>query len=871
VARLENQPAALRTRPGQTLKRLLSISYLAIDYPKTTIVLWALLTAAGIYSFLGLKLALLPDITFPVVIVTANTNQIDVGTNERTVTDALEARLRNLPGVTRLHSLTYPQFVSVDIAFDVSENLSERRSEVAAALAGTTLPPATKTSISTVNLNESPVVMFALSGNGRRMPDLAAIAHRLIVPQLLAIDGVLKATVIGGQTKGENASAFRFNGMPAVAIDVIKRANANTLDVGEASEEAVQDIAEAHPDLRIVRATSQVTYILEASRSTQEALGLAIVLAILVILPFLRDWRATAISAIAIPVSLLGTMIVMRLAHFNLETITLLALALVVGVILDDAIVAVENIVRHLENGETAVAAACAANKEIGLTLVAASLTIVAVFLPVGLMRGTLGQFFRPFGLTASAAVIFSLLAARTLSPTVAAWWLKDRIKKYERKIDAERFLSHPHYRRAIAWSLRHRRAVVALAIVAFAAGLALIPFIPKGFIPHLDRGVFLVNFQTPIGTSLVDTESTAATLERSIRSDPAVADVYTAIGAQASQQNVGTISVRLRNPRKVKTIDVENAVRERLPSLDGVITTVEDVPFVGNATAKPLQIALVGADLTQLRDLGRRLANNLERQKGFVDVSSSGLSDGTPFSAIEHVNGKRAVQITADLAGNLQIGDADSIALSAARKLLRGTKGIIIGFGGDSADSATTFRDFGIALALSVVAIVVVLLVLFRNWVDPVVITVSLPLSIVGALFALWITRADFGLISLMAVIFLFGLVNKNGILLVDRIQKLRELGMARSDAIGEAGAQRLRPILMTTAATILGMLPIALGFGAGAELRAPMAVAIIGGLITSTVLSLLVIPVAYTIFDDWIRGGKAKAELAIIDPATP
>ncbi|MDQ2908559.1 MAG: efflux RND transporter permease subunit [Candidatus Eremiobacteraeota bacterium] len=866
MARLENQSAALRARSGQTLKRLLSISYLAIDYPKTSIVLWALLSAVGVYSFLGLKLGLLPDITFPVVVVTANTNQIDVGANERTVTNPLETQLGKLPGLTRIHSLTYPEFVAVDLAFNVGETLVQRRNAVAAAVAATRLPPATKTAISIVNLNESPVATFALSQPGQRLSDLASFARRRIVPPLLGINGVLRATVIGGQTTGENASVFRFNGVPAVAIAVDKRADANTLDVGEAAAETVHDVAAAYPRLKLITATTQVTYILEASRATQEALGIAIVLAILVILPFLRDWRATAISAIAIPVSLLGTMIVMRLANFNLETITLLALALVVGVILDDAIVAVENIVRHLENGETPKGAALAANKEIGLTLVAASLTIVAVFLPIGLMRGTLGQFFRPFGLTASAAILFSLLAARTLSPTLAAWWLRGRVKK--RAADPHALPSHSLYRRAIAWSLRHRRYVMGLAIFAFAAGLALIPFIPKGFIPHLDRGVFLVTFRTPLGTSLQDTESAAATLERSIRSDPAVSNVYTTIGAAANQQNTGTIDVRLRRDRKAKTIDVENAVRGRLPSLDGVVTTVEDVPFVGNATAKPLQIALVGSDLGALRDLGRRLANVLEQQKGFVDVASSGLSDGTPFSAIEHVDGKRAVQITADLAGNLQIGDADNVALAQARKLLRGVKGVTISFGGNSQDSVTTFRDFGIALALSILAIVVVLLILFRNWVDPVVITVSLPLSIVGALFALWITRADFGLISLMAVIFLFGLVNKNGILLVDRIRKLRELGLARSDAISEAGAQRLRPILMTTAATIFGMLPIALGFGAGAELRAPMAVAIIGGLITSTVLSLLVVPVAYTIFDDWIRGGT-KADHAYIGPA--
>ncbi len=857
MARLENQPKALRTRSGETLKRFLSISYLAIDYPRTSIVLWALLSIAGVLAFLNLKLALFPDITFPVVIVTASTNQNDVNEGERTITAPLENALRALPGITRLHSLTYPQFVAVDLAFDVSESLAQRRDDVAGIIAGLHLPPGTKTSVATENLNETPVVTFALIAEGRSLRELATAAERDVAPALRAIDGVLKAGVVGGQSTGDNASAFRYGGRPAIAIDVVKRANANALDVGEASDEAVAAVARAHPELRIITASTQVTYILEASRATQEALALAVVLAILVILPFLRDWRATAISAVAIPVSLLGTAIVMWLFHFNLETITLLALALVVGVILDDAIVVVENIVRHLESGESAKGAALEANKEIGLTLVAASLTIVAVFLPIGLMRGTLGQFFRPFGLTASAAVIFSLLAARTLSPTIAAWWLHGR-GAAARRIDPDHFLAHPHYRRMLSWSLHHRAAVIALAALAFAGGLALIPFIPKGFIPHLDRGEFLVSFQTPLGTSLADTEATAASLEASLRQDPAVLDYYTTIGGRPDAQNVGTIDVRLRRERKVKTIDVENAVRGRLPVLDGVVTTVEDVPFVGSGTSKPLQVALVGDNLTELRALGLHLQHQLGKAKGFVNVSSSGLSDGTPFSAIEHVGGKRAVQITADLVPSLQIGDADSMVVAAARKLLPNNKSAKLQFGGDSEDSVTTFRDFGIALGLSVIAIVVVLLVLFRSWVDPLVITVSLPLSIVGALFALWITRADFGLISLMAVIFLFGLVNKNAILLVDRIKKLRSLGMARSDAIYEAGAQRLRPILMTTAATILGMLPIALGLGAGAELRAPMAVAIIGGLITSTVLSLVVIPVAYTVADDWAHGGE-------------
>jgi len=855
VARLENKPATVPTGARETLNRLLSISHLAIEYPWATLALWAILSVAGIFAFSSLKLALFPDITFPVVVVTAHSGQIDVDKNEATLTNPLERRLETLPGLTRIHSLTYPEYAVIDMSFDVSAGLTVRRNQVADALAGVKLPAGAQYSISTLNLNETPVVTYALVRKTLSLEALAAIAKRDLVPKLMAIPGVLKTQIIGGQTTGNSASAYRYDGREAVAVSVIKQAQSNTLDVADAVATVVQAFDDAHPELSVAETSDQADYIREATRATQEALALAVFLAVLVILPFLRDWRATMISAIAIPVSLLGTACVMWLCRFNLETITLLALALVTGVIVDDAIVAVENIVRHLEAGETPKEAALKGNKEIGLTLVAASLTIVAVFLPIGLMRGTLGQFFRAFGITASAAVLFSLLAARTLSPALAAWWLKPRVPAGAAPIDVNHTGLHPRYRQLIGWALVHRRYVIGLAIFAFAVGLGLIPFIPKGFIPHLDRGEFLVNFQTPLGTSLGDTLAVGATLEASVARDPAVTDVFLSVGSQPGQQNVGVLDVRLRHSRKVTTLDVEDAVRGRLPSIDGVVTTVEDVPFVGTETSKPVQFALISNNLDTLRTVGRQFEHRVEKLKGFLDVTASGFSDGTPFSAIEHVEGRRAVQITADLAGNLQIGDADDKILALRRKYL--PKTIALAFGGSSEDVVTTFRDFGIALALGVVAIFVVLLALFRSWVDAIVIIGSLPLSIVGALLALFVTRADFGLISLMAVIFLFGLVNKNAILLVDRINKLRSLGFDRYDAIREAGAQRLRPIVMTTSATILGMLPIALGFGAGAELRQPMAVAIIGGLISSTLLSLVVIPVAYTIFDDLTHGG--------------
>ena len=464
-----------------------------------------------------MKLALFPDIAFPVVVVSASSSQIDPQANERSVTIPLERELSTIPGLTGIHSLTYPEFVVVDMAFDVGTDLERRRQEVGDIIARVKLPAKTTVTVTPVNLNETSVVSYALTEKGRSLGDLAKVATGQVVPRLERIPGVLKVEVVGAQSTGTNASAYRFDGQPAVAVAVVKRGNANAIDVAEASDDEVAALAKSLNGASIARASSQATFIRDASRATQEALGIAVMLAILVILLFLWNVRATLISALAIPTSLLGTAIVMRLFHFNLETITLLALALVVGVIVDDAIVAVENIVRHIEDGETPKSAALSANKEIGRTLVATTLTIVAVFLPIGLMTGTLGQFFKPFGLTASAAVLFSLLAARTLSPALAGSWLRARARKPEGTPP----LRAPAYRRLLGWALSHRPIVAGIAVAAFAAGIGLIPFIPKGFIPHLDRGEFHVNFQTPLGTSMEETVRTAAQLEATVRSDP--------------------------------------------------------------------------------------------------------------------------------------------------------------------------------------------------------------------------------------------------------------------------------------------------------------------------------------------------------------
>ncbi|HEY0798424.1 MAG TPA: efflux RND transporter permease subunit [Candidatus Baltobacteraceae bacterium] len=870
-----------------------------------TVGFWAVVSAAGAFAFSELKYALFPDIAFPVVVVTARSFvDSDAPSTETDVTGPLEAWLRTVGGLSSMQSLTYPGLVTIQLNFDPGNDLDKARQDVedtiqaadvnryqlqklqaiqqakmeaamrhgmgpssaeeAAQYAGvqsvqsgseTKTPSLVYTFVTPINLNETAVSTYTLSSPRLGLDAVSELADLHIASALRNIPGVLRVDVLGASANGKRKSAVRYDGEPALALSVIKNASANTLDVADAVEARVTQLRAAYPNLTIVRAVTQATYIREASHATTDALMLAIALSVLVIWPFLRDFPATLISALAIPTSLLGTTLVMYALKFNLETITLLALALVVGVIVDDAIVVVENIVRHIEAGDSPLRAAHRGDKEIGRTLMAATFTIVAVFLPIGLMGGTLGQFFRPFGITASVAVLLSLLVARSLSPALAAALLR---RSRSPVVHAAHEISPAdrsgYYAAALRWSLRNRWAVVAIAVVAFVGGLAIVPFIPKGFIPHLDRGEFHVTFTAPPNSSLTAMAHIAATLEQAVQRDPAVEGIYTAIGTQANQPNSGLLDVRLKPKRDAVTLAVENRVRSGLPDLSGVSTSVEDVPFVGTQATKPFEIALVGDDLGKLRAAGSALEARLRATHLYLDLQTTGFGDDRSADTfIQHVNERRAVSISADLAKGVQIGDATENAVHIANKIL--PRGVEIALGGTSADTERTFSTFGATLALSVVAILAVLVALFGSWLDPLAIGTALPLSVVGALFALWITHSDFGLISLMGVIFLLGLVNKNAILLVDAIKRARANGATRFEAVLVAGEQRLRPILMTTFATILGMLPIALGIGAGAELRQPMAVAIIGGLITSTALSLIVVPVVYTLFDDLRR----------------
>ncbi|MBE9237834.1 efflux RND transporter permease subunit, partial [Anabaena aphanizomenioides LEGE 00250] len=364
-----------------------------------------------------------------------------------------------------------------------------------------------------------------------------------------------------------------------------------------------------------------------------------------------------------------------------------------------------------------------------------------------------------------------------------------------------------------------------------------------------------------PIPNPLNDSLEVAKKLEAEVRKYPDVETVFTTVGSRGGEPNKGTLYVKLKADRTMKTAELQDQLRQSLPQLPGVSTSVEDIQFVDTGGEKPLQIALRGNDLKTLNQAAKKIKDRITKIPGFADVTVTGETNNSDqVFQIERLNQQRVAYVSANLGQDLTLGNATDKIVAEAQDILPAD--ISLDLGGDSAKQNEVFSSFISTLILSALCIIVVLILLFKSWVDPLVIGASLPLAVVGAMLALLLTKSDFGMISLIGFVFLLGLANKNAIVLVDYINQLRLSGLERTEAILKAGPVRLRPIMMTTVSTILGMLPIALGFGAGSELRSPMAVAIAGGLVTSTILSLIVVPVVYAILDDWFPRKKVTVD---------
>ena len=766
----------------------------------------------------------------------------------------------------------------------------------------------------------------------------------------------------------EQRSLALVNGIPAIGLDILKQSGANTVGVVDRVEKEIELLQkELPPGTTIEMVRDASVFIRDSVRDVQETLILGGVLTILIVFCFLNSWRSTVITGLTLPISVISAFTVMNFMGMTLNVLTLMALSLAIGLLIDDAIVVRENIVRHLERGEDHFTAAREGTSEIGLAVLATTLSVVAVFIPVAYMKGIVGRFFFQFGITVAFAVLVSLFVSFTLDPMLSSRWVDPDIERRGKRHFLARILDRFNhwfdrtadgYRSVIGWALDHRKTVLFLATTAFLAGLGAFFLLQTEFFPTFDQGEFQLNFKSAPDASLDETRNRLNAVREVLKEIPEVHHTFATIGAgDSGTVRDARIFVKLkeRKERVRKQEEIQQDLRTRMEKIPGILPAIVEVGRVGND--KPLMVNVRGEDIALLKKYAAQLKEEIYKIPGIVDlevtleqdipefrlkvdreravdanlmtgdivravgvlvggqaVSTYEDEDGdaidvrvrlpeklrqdpsqveklrlarqrsagapvlvplgnvvrydmtTTPSEIDRQDLTRQVVISANLDG-LPLGTAVSKVQKAAEKIQM-APGYRIVFTGESEDMAESFGYMAEALVLAIILVYLILAAQFESFIDPLAIMFSLPLSIVGMAGMLLLTRDTVNMMSLIGLIMLMGLVTKNAILLVDFTKTLRSRGMARREALITAGRTRLRPILMTTFAMMFGMLPLALALGEGAEMRAPMARAVIGGLITSTLLTLLVVPVVYTLLDDfggWTRRrwqGKKEAE---------
>jgi multidrug efflux pump subunit AcrB len=788
----------------------------------------------------------------------------------------------------------------------------------------------------------------------RSAEELAAMDIALSDGRRVRLDQI--ATV--RDTVAEQRSGAMLDGQPVVAFEITRAKGAGEVDVAEGVQQALAELRAAHPDVQIVESFNFVDPVIENYDGSMYLLYEGAILAVVVVWFFLRDWRATMVAAAALPLSVIPAFGVMYLMDFSINVVTLLSLSLVVGILVDDAIVEIENIMRHLAMGKPPLEAAREAADEIGLAVIATTFTLIAVFLPTAFMGGVAGKFFVQFGWTAAIAVFFSLVVARMLTPMMAAYLLKP--PKGE----------HPDpswmgwYLNWARWCLNHRWLTM-LAVVLFTAlAVMLVGRLPTGFIPPDDLSQTQVNLELPPGSTYEQTLAAAEAARQIVSANEHVKLVYTAIGGGAAgsdpfmPQGVGqvnkatlTLNMTHRNDRPgVSKQDIEAQLRQSMESLPGVrvkvgfggssekyilVVSGEDgqmvaqhaavverelrgIPGIGAVTSSQSLVRpelVVRPDPARAADLGvstaaiadtLRIATQGDYEQGLPKLNLSqrqvpvvvrlpaeartdldllarlpvpGARGPVPLGSVATLSidsgpaqisrYDRQRNINFEIELNQQpLGEVEKRAM-ALPSIQNPPPGVAISTLGDAEAMNELFASFGLAMLTGILCIYIVLVLLFKGFMQPVTILVALVLSVPGAIFALWVTQQALSMPSMIGLIMLMGIATKNSILLVDYVLIARnDHGLSRWDAVIDACHKRARPIIMTTIAMGAGMMPIALGIGVDPSFRSPMAIVVIGGLITSTFLSLLVIPVVFTFVDDlvtwvgrWTGSSKAPA----------
>ncbi|NBX20853.1 MAG: efflux RND transporter permease subunit, partial [Betaproteobacteria bacterium] len=900
----------------------------------------------------------------PILALTIRSSKMDDEALSWFVDNTVSRRLLGVKGVgsvVRVGGVTREVEVALDpmklqglgaTAADISRQLKQVQTESAggrADLGGSEQPMRTLATVKTAE-------------------ELANLELTLSNGQRVRLDQV--ATV--KDTIAEPRAAALLNGVPVVGFEITRSKGASEVEVGAAVNAALDELKAQHPDIELTQAFDFVKPVAEEFDASMTMLYEGALLAVIVVWLFLRNWRATFVSAVALPLSAIPAFIGMAYLGFTINTVTLLALSLVIGVLVDDAIVEVENIERHLNMGKTPYQAAMEAADEIGLAVVATTFTLIAVFLPTAFMSGIPGKFFKQFGWTAALAVFASLVVARVLTPMMAAYIMKRSPREHK-----DPFWMGA-YMRASRWALSHRWITMGAAAAFFVGSIMLIPLLPTGFIPPDDNSQTQVYIELPPGSTLKQTRDAAEHARQLLGKVDHIQSIYTTIGGGAAGSDPfappGTTEVRKatltvlltergKRPRKQ---GIENAIRAAMAEVPGIrskvglggsgekyqlVLTGEDplalasaaaaverdlrtIPGLGSITSsaslirseiavrpdfakaadlgvtsasigETLRIATVGdydtslakLNLSQrqvpivvkLDDSARQDLDLLGRLavpgvKGPVMLSQVATLEvaGGP-AVIDRLNRSRNITFEVELSG-APLGDVTEAVqkLPSITNLPPGVKQLALG---DAEVMGELFASFGLAMLTGVLCIYIVLVLLFKDFLQPFTILAALPLSLGGAFVGLLVVNQSFSMPSLIGLIMLMGIATKNSILLVEYAILARRgsdgsdghpvaAPMSRFDALIDACHKRARPIVMTTIAMGAGMVPLAVGWGAAdSSFRSPMAVAVIGGLITSTVLSLLVIPSVFTVVDDlehllgrlkrWVLREKPAAEM--------
>jgi HAE1 family hydrophobic/amphiphilic exporter-1 len=786
------------------------------------------------------------------------------------------------------------------------------------------------------------------------------------------------ATVNDGAQEVESLALY--NGQRTLLMTVQKAQDENTIDVIDGLNKTVAEMkAQLPPGLRLEQVQDGSRPIRVGVANVRQTLIEGALLTVLIVFLFLNSWRSTVITGLTLPIAIIGTFLFMYIFGFTINMITLMALSLCVGLLIDDAIVVRENIVRHVQMGKTPYQAAMDGTQEIGLAVLATTLSIVAVFLPIGFMGGIIGKFFHEFGITIVAAVLISMFVSFTLDPMLSSIWHDPTIHAHGKHGHSNNFYDRTIgpvtawfetttdklialYQRILKWSLIHKRATVGLAVGTFVVSIFMVPLLGSEFVPKADFSETSVSFYTPVGSSLEVTETKAKQVEAIIREFPEVRYTLSTINTGSANGKIyASIYVRLvdRKDRKRNVDQMSAILRERLRQVPGItVTHAGLLDAVGGN--KQVEFSLQGSDLRELERLTTQVMDKIRNVPGLVDLDSSvkpnkptievkvqreaandlGLSLGSvanqlrilvagstvtnwraaddqtydvnvrlapnarnaiqdlerlPFTIGTNADGSPRVARLNQVArveegtGPNQINRRDlmrEVAINAnvynrsagevsgdIRKIMDGMQlppGYRYQFGGSTKNMAESFGYAISALVLAIVFIYMILASQFKSFLQPMALMTALPLTLIGVVLALLMFGSSLSMFSIIGVIMLMGLVTKNAILLVDFAIRSREPqeqpdgsikpGLSRHDALLLAAEVRLRPILMTTLAMIFGMVPLAFALSEGSEQRAPMGQAVIGGVITSSLLTLVVVPVVYCYLDDLAEWMKRK-----------